>query len=388
MSPMTLPRWSRALFPAVLLAPLALTACPATEEAPSEAPPAQQPSDPPASQPTSQPSSQPGSQPGSRPAEHPNTSTVPPGLGELFRVKEGTPAVVGKVGSVDIRRDQLERHLRLMQIQYESGGLPPSVGRREILAAARDELVDRALHRALADQVGANADPKAVEEYVADVEARMASQPAFRNFLARAGNTREHRLEDATMTLRIQAIIDGLKSELKTRTATESEAYFRMHQRDFLEPEGLELWRIHVKAPAGMNERDAAANKARAEGLHKQLVKKPQDFENVARAYSEGGKASEGGYLGFRPRGTFPAELEALLWKAKAGSIAPLQQDASGYYIFKVGRVQKEKQRTYAEVKDQIAELTIRPLIEKELKRRIEHLRATLPISFDLDALE
>jgi parvulin-like peptidyl-prolyl isomerase len=300
-------------------------------------------------------------------------------LSDLFKVPEDWDPVVAKVGDVPITKEMVESRLRKTQIQLDAVGYPDTVTREEILRGAVDYLVERELMKQIAEGKGVVVQKERVDEMVKEIEDRMQADPKFAAFLSRAGNTHAERVEDS----RLSALVEGLQykmvEELSVRTATTMKAYYDTHQRDFQEYAGREVWRIFIKAPSGMNERDREAAKLRAEQVLADAKKKGANFENLARLYSEGGNANTGGYLGFVAKGTLPPDQEKAIYSAKPNSILPLQQDATGWYIMKIGKDRKERVRPFddEEVQREIFEIIGNRILDKEMKRLIEDSRKT-----------
>jgi parvulin-like peptidyl-prolyl isomerase len=346
----------------ILLASFASWACPAGEKSGEGTKPAD-----------AEPPKEPASRPGDVPKDH-NTSTTPVSLEDLFKMPE-TPPVVLKVGALEVKRETLENKLRQMQLQLSAAGVPEGTNRREVLQGAIDQLVEYEFTMLMAKNLGAKPDQKAVDRWVKEMEDRMEAEPAFKALLARAGNTHEQRVMDARFMVTAEAVSAKLLERMRTKTATTFRHYYDTHQSDFMQNAGVEVWRVHVKAPTGMTQKDRDASKKRAEGIHAKAVKKPKDFENLAKAFSEGGNAAHGGYLGYVGDGTFAAALQTQIVAAKPNSILPLYEDPSGYYVYKVGKRRERSVKKYEQVEPQILEIFVRGFLHKEVEKERKRLR-------------
>ncbi|MCB9653169.1 MAG: peptidyl-prolyl cis-trans isomerase [Deltaproteobacteria bacterium] len=338
------------------------------------------------SRPASQPGSQPSSQPSSLPANHAaftDTATRAGTLAELeglFAMPTDIGPAIAMVNERAITGDQLEAKLRALELQITAAGLPENITRAEILKAAVDQLVEAEIQKILAAQLKVEVPPDAIEAWLADLHTRMEASPSFKAFLCRAG-----KCEEATQRRdALDALTkDGIMTELRNRGRAEireaSRAYYDRHESDFLDREAIEVWRILVRAPGTMVQRDRDIAKARAETVHKSAVKSKRDpkrFEDLAKSHSASGRGPQGGYLGWVPRTTFPKDLEDQLWRAKPNSILPLFQDGEGYWIYRVGRARPERQRPFAEVEAQIVEQIYAPILTKKLEAEVERLKS------------
>ena len=122
-------------------------------------------------------------------------------------------------------------------------------------------------------------------------------------------------------------------------------------------------------------QRDRDIARARAEDLRKRALKAPDNFTNLAISHSEGGKASDGGYIGFVAKGTVDPRLESQLFEAKANSILPLWEDASGFFVYKVGRRREDRQATFEDVADFILDRVYRKTISERIDAELTTLR-------------
>lgn len=319
----------------------------------------------------------PGSGPASassKPADHPQTASTAAALRELFRMPELEGGVVAKVGEQAVQEEDLEHELRQMQIQLSATGLPPGLTREKVLGGAVERLVDRAMLAELAKTLDAKPDPRFAKQWLEDLEKRMEAQPSFKVFLLRAGKDEAQRKKDAQHAALRQAVVDKVRVQVKSETEDEAKKYYDSHQADFTERGGTQVWRIFVKAPRGMVQRDRDVARGRAEGLLEKTKKDPGNFENVAISHSEGGKASTGGFVGWVVKGTLAPDLEAQIFDAKPGTILPLWEDASGFYVYKVGKTRKTRVKPFDEVADEILSKVYRKTITEKIEAELDRL--------------
>ncbi len=144
-------------------------------------------------------------------------------------------------------------------------------------------------------------------------------------------------------------------------TNEEEQQFYDEHKKEMEQPESIRLSEILVapksatpagaaaktdaSAPAaGTNDTpaqqaaDAAAldaAKAKAEDLLKQ-IRAGASFEDIAKKYSDGPSAAEGGDLGVFTRGKLAKELEDQTFAMKGGEITDVIRTRQGYIILKV----------------------------------------------------
>lgn len=338
----------------------------------------------PASQPASAASA------ASLPADH-STSSAAVSLTEVFAMPETPSEVVLRVNQQEFDRAALEAVLRQVQLQLTATQLPVTLTRYEVLRGAVDQLVDREMARILAAELGVKPDPEAEKAWIADLEARVAADPAFAAFLLRAGKDEQARKRDAEDAARMDGIVAKLRTRVEAELVTEARRHYDRNLRDFTEHEGREAWRIFIKAPKGMIQRDRDAARARADDVFAQAKREPARFEDLARSYSEGGKGHVGGSLGWVAPGTLASEIEAQIFAAKPNTVLPVYDDAYGFYIYKVGGSRKQRTRPFEEVKAEIMERVFHVQISQRIEAELERLRKAQTIEVlipELSALE
>lgn len=76
----------------------------------------------------------------------------------------------------------------------------------------------------------------------------------------------------------------------------------------------------------------------------KQQLNGGADFASLARNYSHGRKATQGGNLGWTAASALPAKLRRVVAKMKQGAISPVLRLADGYYLLRLQGTQKASQ--------------------------------------------
>jgi peptidyl-prolyl cis-trans isomerase SurA len=159
-----------------------------------------------------------------------------------------------------------------------------------------------------------------------------------------------------------QKVIGEEVSSKLSITKEEAEKFYDEHKQQMEQPEFIRLSEILVapktpaitpdpapnadgSTPARTPENDAAkqaadaASLAAAEAKAKDLLKQIRDggnFEDIAKKYSDGPSAGDGGSLGMFKRGQLAKELEDKTFSMKAGEVTDVIRTKQGYVILKV----------------------------------------------------
>jgi peptidyl-prolyl cis-trans isomerase SurA len=117
-------------------------------------------------------------------------------------------------------------------------------------------------------------------------------------------------------------------------SSDEVKQYYEAHQQEFTLPERVVLSEISLSTE-GKSPEELAAVRSRAEGLRASVLN-GDDFNQVARLYSQGSTAKEGGSLGTFKRGDLSPALEATVFQMSKGQISDVIQTRTGFEVLKV----------------------------------------------------
>jgi peptidyl-prolyl cis-trans isomerase D len=112
---------------------------------------------------------------------------------------------------------------------------------------------------------------------------------------------------------------------------------------------------ISVEPGAGADVKQKA--RAKADEIYRQLQKKPQDFPELAKQYSQDpGSAAKGGDLGFITRGAMKEvpEFEETLFKLKEGEVSAPVETKLGFHIIQATEVRGARGKSLEEMRPQI----------------------------------
>jgi peptidyl-prolyl cis-trans isomerase SurA len=116
----------------------------------------------------------------------------------------------------------------------------------------------------------------------------------------------------------------------------EIEKYYAEHTQDFNRPENVvvsEFFLSTDKKPEDDIPQIEAKIKAYLE-----RIRRGESFEELAKRYSEGSTAKEGGYLGSYKRGELAKEFEEPLFQMKKGDVSEVFRTKTGFLFFHVAQ--------------------------------------------------
>ena len=144
--------------------------------------------------------------------------------------------------------------------------------------------------------------------------------------------------EDFKANIRNQIITqDVMRQEVGEHvqiTPGEAERYYEQHKQEYTQPESERLYEILISASTDDPAKVAAA-KAKADDIEARLHA-GGDFAQLARSFSDGSTASQGGDLGQYKRGQLPKALEDKTFNLNTGQYTDPILTRQGYIILKV----------------------------------------------------
>jgi peptidyl-prolyl cis-trans isomerase SurA len=116
--------------------------------------------------------------------------------------------------------------------------------------------------------------------------------------------------------------------------ADEVKAYYNAHPQEFTRPEQVVLIEIFLSTE-GKSPEEMESVQKKTEDLRNRVIK-GDDFSEIAKRYSEGSTAKDGGDLGTFQRGQLSPQLEDVVFKLDKGKITDVIQTKTGFEVLKV----------------------------------------------------
>jgi peptidyl-prolyl cis-trans isomerase SurA len=158
-------------------------------------------------------------------------------------------------------------------------------------------------------------------------------------------------------------------------TITESEArkYYDEHKNDFVKPEQVALRAIELSAE-GKNETEAAEVKKKADELLKR-INDGEDFAVLAKRFSEGSTAQQGGFLGVYKRGELSKSIEDKVFTMKKNQLTEVIETKQGFLILQVLERYEAGVQPYEKVSNEIMDRLYSERMEPALRDYLKTLR-------------
>lgn len=241
-----------------------------------------------------------------------------------------------------------------------------------------EQLIDERLILSEAKKLNIEVSELEVDGKVDEIIKRVGSRENFESALARQQvsikDLRQH-YKDQTM---IRKLIDRKVGSRIVITPIDVSDFYNAHANEFVSPKEIKLRNIMVRPKEGL---DTAKAIELINSIETRL-KEGGDFGELAKIYSDGPNAEEGGLIGFVRKGDMMPEIEKVVLDLQEGEISGIVQTGLGYHIFKVEEIKEERKLELSEVRREIEEAIFIEQSREKTRGWLESLKKNAYIAF------
>jgi peptidyl-prolyl cis-trans isomerase SurA len=257
------------------------------------------------------------------------------------------------------------------------GGLQPQSGDPAFAAAVLTpqslvqqlrRLIDRRLQQQAAEQHGIAVTDEELHQALEDIKTRnrFASDDDLAKALAAEGLTVDHYRQQLRAELVVAKLVNREVRSTVVISPEEVQHYYEQHPDEFSLPERVKLRQILVAAPAA-NAEEHASKRAKAQTVLEQL-RSGAEFDQMARRFSDGPEAKEGGVLGWFAPGSLMPQLDRAAFTLQNGQITEVIESPLGWHILKLEEREGHRQQAFEPVKEAVHGR----LMEQRIQQRYE----------------
>ena len=239
--------------------------------------------------------------------------------------------------------------------------------------ALRD-LIDQSLLVQRAKDMGISVEPEVIKQLdQIRIENKLPSMEALEEAVSNQkmnwedfkNNIRTGLLTKKVITSEVGSHINVSKEEIQK--------YYDEHKAEFVRPEQVALRSIEINT-TGKDEAEVAELKKKAETALKR-IQDGEDFGEIAKRYSDGSTAKQGGYLGVYKRGELSKELEDTVFTMKKNGLTGVMETKQGFLIMQVLEHYDEGEQALAKVQNEIESKLYDQRLEPALREYLKTLR-------------
>jgi len=149
--------------------------------------------------------------------------------------------------------------------------------------------------------------------------------------------------------------------------------YYEDHKKEYVRPEQVALREI-VVSTEGKKDSELPDLKKKAETALKR-VKDGEEFGEIAKRFSDGSTAKQGGFLGVYKRGELSKELEDTVFSMKKNALTDVMDTKQGYLVLQVLEHYDEGEQSLSKVEGEITDKIYSERMEPKLRAYLQTLR-------------
>jgi peptidyl-prolyl cis-trans isomerase SurA len=237
-------------------------------------------------------------------------------------------------------------------------------------------LVDQQLWLSKAKELDINGDTELVKRLD---EIRKQYNMATLEDLEKAAKEQGYSYEDFKANIRNQIVTqEVMRQEVGRRvqfTPGEVQQFYDAHKQDYAKPESVQLSEILIST--GDNPDDAAkaaAGKTKADDIEAKLHA-GGDFAQLAKSFSDGTTAAEGGNFGTFHRGDLAKVFEDSTFDLKSGQTTEPIRTKQGYVIFRVDKHEAGGVPPFKDVEEQVEQSYYESRMEPAMRAYLTEMR-------------
>lgn len=260
-------------------------------------------------------------------------------------------------------------------IMLEASPVLPGEGGLSTQETVLKNLIDKKIQLQKAKELGIETSKATVDQTIETIiEKNGISEEALRQKVMAEGITWAEYKKELGEQMTLTSLVN---QEVRSRIVLlpeDLQRYYRENQQQFVLEKKKHLRRIFLALPERATTEDVSALRREAEALRADLLG-GADFKELARRYSDGPEAKDGGDIGYFADGELMAELDRVVSAMKAGDISPVIEQKDGFTLLKVEEVKDTETVSFEEAKEKIQETIYQQELAKRYEAWIKELR-------------
>ncbi len=245
--------------------------------------------------------------------------------------------VIATVNGEGITRDRLQTRVdaTIEESGLNYGGITRPQQFKRMQRQALDLLIAQELLWQTAEGEGFVAETADIDAAYAEVRRGFPTDQALANHLRKNAFTEDEFRDDLKRRISIRKWAYGSLGETIRISDPDIHEYYVANQVRFVQPEQINVRHVLIKVPPDADEAMTGAARERIDEILAQ-ARAGRDFADLARNYSEGPSASDGGELGFASRGAFVQPFEDAAFALEIGQISGVVRSGYGFHIIEL----------------------------------------------------
>lgn len=292
-----------------------------------------------------------------------------------------TEDLVARVNGRDVSREEFDNLVESNIARYESQSNQafPAEQRRQLERQVLDGLITRTILEVETERQGITLSDARYEETLGQFKGQFPSEEAYRNALQQQGFTEARFEQELRRQLLIEQLITTQVLDTLTMDEAELRAFYDDNPQYFERPEQVAARHIIMTIQGITDEAELAEKRSRLEEIRTR-IEAGEDFGEMAREYSEGPSAPEGGRLGTFGRGQMVPEFENAAFALEVGELSGIVETQFGYHILQVTEKTPAREIPFEEARPNIEEFLMEDARNQAAQTYVQELREAAEI--------
>lgn len=177
-----------------------------------------------------------------------------------------------------------------------------------------------------------------------------------------------------------------INREIKSKIVINEEDLKIIYQqkiKEFTDPVEVKLQQIFIPWPRGGTAEESKNTEEKIKDLWRR-ARQGEDFTELARNYSLGPEAKDGGVLGYFKKQELIPELEEVAFKLEVGEISEIIRSPHGFHILRLLERKGGTPKPFTEVAPKIREAKLQEEAEKKFQDWLQNLKSKAYIEIRL----
>jgi len=306
------------------------------------------------------------------------------GVSLFFAVNGLAAGVVDKVLVVVndevITQREFDRAFLPIKQSYEANFKGEELKRRleEVRKALMNQLINTKLSISLARKDKVEIDEAELQSRVDTIRSYYGSEDVFLQALGEKGTNLTEFTKEIKEQMMAQGIVEKEVAAKIVITPAEVSDLYEKNKERLVSPRRVKVRGIMVRKGEDIPEEEARGKieKVNAE------IKKKKDFSELAKKYSEGPYAQDGGDMGYLVQGQLLKEMDEAIFNAEKGKSTDVLETKIGYHVFMIDDIEEPRNLKLEEVSDFLHEQLFRKKFEEDLLKWLEEKRKNAYIAY------
>ena len=288
--------------------------------------------------------------------------------------------IIARVNNEIITSSELEkaRSIAVEEAQQEcSGRCTPEqlqVAVKDRQKFALRDLIDQSLLAQRGKDMGVNVEGDVVKQLdQVRIQNKLESMEKLESAVTKEGLNWDDFKNNIRNKLLTQEVIRREVGSHITIGRDDAMKYYEAHKKDFVKPEQVALRAIEIST-TGKTDSELPDLKKKADDMLRR-IKDGEDFATLAKRFSDGSTAQQGGYLGVYKRGELSKQLEDQVFAMKKNQLTDVIETKQGYLILQVLERYEEGEQPFEKVENEIMDHLYSERMEPALREYLKTLR-------------